>query len=225
MKNFGSILLSLLIVYIVIFGLMFLAVLPVMSSLSGLAYPSGQMLLLSLALLLIMLFVGIALNGGLVRFYADCLKRRGYISSIFNTARQKFWSLAGVNLLVLIVLGAVLFLFTALGGAAIQSNPAASTLDAVPYLVAGFVVALLIMPLFIYVNQAVVLSNLPAMKALSKSISFGRKHYKDTVILVFIWVIIGGALSMVPIAGFLINLFVVSPLSLTRFVALYGVRK
>ena len=61
-----------------------------------------------------------------------------------------------------------------------------------------------------------------AVDAVKRSYNFGKKRYLETLGLLIIYIIIGVVFSIIPVVGFLLNLFIMAPLSTTSYIILYG---
>ena len=136
-RNFKSIITSLFVVYVIIFASIFLSLIPMFGAsssalaITGLTYnvPVGvtnTALLISLVFLAVSLVLSVALTGGLVRFYSDCLRRKGRLSTIFSVAKEKFLSLIAANAIVVAIIFVIFLVATS---AVFIASPALSSIS------------------------------------------------------------------------------------------------
>jgi len=131
-RNFTTIIGALLIVYAIVFGLIMVGLIPLVSNapelflqgslqtenteqldlLIGDTASIGSSIALFVLLMAIAIILGMILQAGLIRTYADCLKGKGKILTMFKIAKQKFLTILGANLILLLIMGGIILLFT-----------------------------------------------------------------------------------------------------------------
>ncbi len=151
----------------------------------------------------------ILVSAGIVRVYADALRGHAKLTTMLSVARKRFWTIIAVNLSVLLIVGGLLlliFVSAALFGF---------------YLLLLFVPSILFMLLFSFVNQAVVIHDYGVFESIKKSVSIVKTNYLEflclCVVVLAIWIVI----SLVPIFGWILNLFVTGPVIGMAFTDFY----
>lgn len=82
--------------------------------------------------------------------------------------------------------------------------------------------ALLIMGvLFSVVDQSVVLEKVRPFTALTRSYSFARKNFLDLLIFTLFFLVVSNILTMIPVVGFLVSFFVLTPISIATYTYFY----
>lgn len=254
-KNFWELIAATLIVTLIVGGIIVLSMIPFLGSVflaaaasagaesARLAFASNLMETFSIFIigLIVAAIAGIALGAGLVRVYADALKGKAQIGSLFSTAREKFWSILGANVLrglILLPLFAVLLLplllmlfatsFSSSAYTSMMGSPsvnfyqqALGNIGIMLWLLLGFIAFFLIALLFTLADWAVVLGNLGAAESVKKSYAVVKENYLELLALAAILAVISFAVSFVPVLGGLINFFVVTPLMGLAYTAFY----
>ncbi len=254
-RNFWEIIAATLIVLLIVGGIMVLAAIPLFGTifLAAASAASSESADFNLAAniipsfsiffigMIIAAIAGTALGAGLVRVYADALKGKAQIGALFSTAREKFWSILGANILkglILLPLAAVLVLlplfmfFAASFSSTVSSSmmgspydnvfqPFAAGIGIMLWLLLGFIAFFLIALLFTLVDWAVVLGGLGAAESVKKSYAVVKENYLELLALSAILAVISFVVSFVPVVGGLINFFVVSPITLLAYTAFY----
>jgi len=85
----------------------------------------------------------------------------------------------------------------------------------------GIIATLLIAPLFLFINQAIVINNSKAINSIKKSIKIGKKNYFQVLALMIIFALLGVASGLIPYIGTILNLFLIAPLGILSYTALY----
>jgi len=243
-KNFWTILAAKILEFVIVgvVGLIFLAV-AILMFVPGLmsALSSGTIttqVLVSLLLgsipsiiiavvgIIVVVILFIEFEAGLVGMYAESLKGRTEIGTMFSTMRKKFWSILGVNILVLLIalllvavliLPAVLFL-------------ALSPILGILVLMIAIIIVVLIMLFFNLVNQSVVVGNKSAGQALEQSFSVVKANYLSILALVIIFIVISMVVMLIGMVPFLyipmllVNLLAIAPLQMLSFTAFYNAK-
>ncbi len=244
-RNFWEIIAATLIVLLIVGGIVVLSIIPLIGSIllaaagsesARLALANNIMSSFSIFFIgmIIAVIAGIALGAGLVRVYADALKGKAQIGALFSTAREKFWSILGANVLkglILLPLFAVLLLppllisFSSMIPMAVSSPFGTSFsnmgMGIMLWLLLGFIAFFLIALLFTFADWAVVLGNLGAVESVKKSYAVVKENYLELLALAAILAVISFVVSFVPVVGGLINFFVVSPITLLAYTAFY----
>jgi|GEM_PF-3268849 len=244
-KNFWQIIGGLLIITLVMFGIIIISVLPMIAKLIGYLSASSNMqsalfqflmdggVQFSAALLvtgvIIALIISTALEAGLVKMFADALKGKTEIRTMLSTAREKFWTILGANVLA----GAIrLALFLALVFPPLMaiwyetvfnvSNPFyVPAIGTMLLFYGGLIIYMLLALPFTLVNQAVVVGNYRAVESVKKSFSIVKKNYLQFLGLTVLVSIIVLLVSLVPVLGSLANFFVVTPVAGLAYTAFY----
>jgi len=161
--------------------------------------------------ILLAVIVSISLTAGLTRVYAEALRGKTSYKSMIDTAKEKWLTIIGANIIIAVVISLVV-VATALLSVSLGMLGTA--------LLFG-VIALLVV-FFSYVNQAIVLNNLGAVQSVKFSYAFAKQNFKDTVLILIIFFaanfILEYALSW---AGTVLNVFVLGPLTVIALTALY----
>ncbi len=174
----------------------------------------------------IALILFVEFEAGLVKIYADSLKGKAKLDDLFYALKNKFWSVLGANLMVLLI---------ALVLVAVLIFPAVilmvvSPLAGIPLLLIGIIIIFLVMLLFFVVNQAIVLGNKGAAESIDVSIRTIKANYFSALALALIFFAINLILQLMGISPFLIipmliSLLVVAPLQMISFTAFYNENK
>lgn len=218
-NNIAAVVGATIITVLVAMGIVLLAALPMLETV--LPYAANPLALLgklqalgtSGAILIIGIVVavlaGAALNAGIVRIYADALSGKAQLETLFSTARQKFLAAAGATLLI-----GVTVLFAA---ALMAFSQILLAVLIIPFM--------LLMLLFAFVLQAIVIDNLGAVDAIAKSIAVAKCNFIAVLLLGVIMGIASWVVGWIPVAGQLINGLVISPVFGIALTALYVEKK
>lgn len=242
-KNFWQIVGGLILIMLITLGIIITSGIPLLVSFiqyySGISSPtavtfasfvleSGVQIAIFVIGVIAASLIAAALNAGYVRMLADSLKGKAEISAIFATAKKKFWTLIGANVLVSLIRLALLLVLLAPPVLVIISaseapvvSAALAIIGALIWLLAGFIIFVLAVLPFTLVGQAVVLGNYNAVDSIRKSFSVVKQNYLQFLALVVVLAVISVVVSFVPILGDLINIFVVSPLALLSYTVFY----
>ncbi|MBI5061840.1 MAG: hypothetical protein HZB67_06040 [Candidatus Aenigmarchaeota archaeon] len=188
-----------------------------------LLFSSIPALIMAIIGVVITVILFIEFEAGMVGIYADSLKGKARLETLFSVMKEKFWSVLGANLLVMLIslLLACIFIFPALLLLAV------SLMIGIPVLVIGIIVVLLVVVLFSVVNQAIVIDGNSAAAALEKSVKVIKANYLSAIALILIFFVINMVLQIIGMAPMLmipmliIVLLVVAPLQMISFTALY----
>jgi hypothetical protein len=183
----------------------------------------------------VMFIVGVLLSavlgGGFTRMAYDSLRGRTSYETMLKTAREKFWTILGADLIVLLTLSvivAALFVpIIALGSLSALSQASFFYVFIIFSIATLGVIILVIVGIFlIFVNQAVVIDNLKALDAIKKSFEIANKNFLSVFFLFLIFFLINSGLeNVLSIAGSLIVFFVTTPIALISYTALYSDRR
>jgi len=182
----------------------------------------------SIVMFIIGLFASIVLNGGFVRMLYEGLRRKTRFEIMLKTAKEKFWTILGANLLVLLIFLIIIAALFAPIGILLGSNlflQEASVFYVFVILstvVLGVIVLVLISILFVFVNQSIVIDNLSAFQAVKKSFKVSEKNFLNILFLFLIFFIFNNGLyNFLFILGTILTWFVMSPLLLLSYTAFY----
>ncbi len=161
--------------------------------------------------------LAIVLGGGLIAVYADALRGRAELQTMFSVARKKFFRILGANVLAgLIIIGIYIMVFAL--------SAAFSLISSVLFLaffILSFIAAALISILFSFVNQAVIIDNRKAVDSVKTSVKVVKLNYLQFLALTIVLAVMSVVVSFIPYLGFIINPFVVSPVSGIAYTAFY----
>ncbi|MFQ6020550.1 MAG: hypothetical protein ACE5J4_00825 [Candidatus Aenigmatarchaeota archaeon] len=225
-KNFWTIIGALVILLVASVLLILIGIVPLYMgvSVSAMLAQNPALLFASFVIIAIGIILGMLLGAGLIGIYADALKRKAKINTMFRIVKQKFWTILGANILVgvisMIILGLALtplFALTASGGTLTLTTGVTS----VALTMTGIIIAVLILLLFALTNQAIVIDNLKAVPSIKKSVNVVKTNYLQFLLLVIIIGIFSIIVNFIPIIGFFLNLFLVSPIGGIAFTAFY----
>lgn len=244
-RNFWQIIGGLLIITLVMFGIIIVSALPLIAKLIGYLSASSsvqsalfQFLMdggvqFSAALLvtgvIIALIISTVLEAGLIKMFADALKGKAEIRTIFSTAREKFWTIIGANVLAALIriVFFMVLLLPPLVMIMVSSFRAVSNPLYVPgigtmlWFYGGLIAYMLVVLPFTLVNQAVVVGNHRAVESVKKSFSVVKENYLQFLGLVVFVFLIAVLVSLVPVLGSLANFFVVTPIAGLAYTAFY----
>jgi hypothetical protein len=159
--------------------------------------------------IVIAVLAGAVLNAGIVRIYADALSGKARLETLFSTARQKFSAAIGATLLI-----GVILLFAA---ALMASSQIFLAVLILPFL--------LLMLLFAFMFQAIVIDDLGAVDAIAKSVAVAKCNFIAVLLLGVIMGVASWLLGQIPVAGQLVNGLVISPVFGIALTALYVEKK
>jgi MFS family permease len=183
----------------------------------------------------VMFIVGILLSsvlgGGFTRMAYESLRGRTSYETMFKTAREKFWTILGADLIVLltllVIVTTLLVPIIALGSLYALSQTSFFYVFIIFSIVAlGVIILVSVGIFFIFVNQAVVIDNFKALDAIKKSFKIADKNFLSIFFLFLIFFLINSGLeNVLSIAGSLIVFFVIAPIALISYTALYSDRR
>lgn len=165
------------------------------------------------------LIASIVLNAGFVRICADALKGRAKIGTMFSIARKKFWTILGANILAGII--KLIFLLVFLVPPLLELFYKAFGVATLIWFFAGLMAFILLAIFFSLVDQAVVIGNFRAIDSVKKSFLVVKENYLQFLVLVALLSIITFLISSIPIAGLILTLFFVTPITLLSYTAFY----
>jgi hypothetical protein len=166
--------------------------------LAGLGFGMAMGILL---LLVIAGLIGIVLEAGIIKMTAEALVGKTSWRTMFITARKR-----ALPAIVAAVLVSIILLLIGL----------------IP--IAGVIIIFLLLPLFVFAMQAVVIDNLGGVDAVRRSIVVGKANYLTVLALVLLSALLG-LITLIPIIGFVIYLFVLMPIIWATFTAFYQAKK
>ncbi|MFZ3077414.1 MAG: hypothetical protein WA139_03105 [Candidatus Aenigmatarchaeota archaeon] len=243
-RNFWQIIGGLLLVMLITFGIIIIGALPLLASFiqyyGGVSSPttaafanfisdSAAQIAIFIAGILAAFMAAVALNAGYVKMLADSLKGKAEISTIFETAKEKFWTILGANILTLLIVSALALVllvppFLIMASSSIETSDVSgifAVLGALLWFFAGLIIFILAVLPFTLVEQAVVIGNHGVVDSVKKSFSVVKGNYLQFLALVVILGVVSGVVSLVPLMGDLINLFVVTPIMLLSYTIFY----
>lgn len=204
-----------------------------------LSYGSGTTYLLStglpllifaLIMTVIAILVSAALGAGIIKMAAEALKGRTRINTMFVTARKKFWTIIGANIIVFIIVGLLFLIFLSPGLfflGTLLTEEATSSVAVLRVLTGIFLLFILMIPavlislFFQFVNQSIVIDNKSALESIGHSFAVVKRCYLQLLALVIIFGIVTGIISSIPILSIIIDMFLIAPLSIIAYTALY----
>lgn len=166
--------------------------------LAGLGFGMAMGILL---LLVIAGLIGIVLEAGIIKMTAEALVGKTSWRTMFITARKR-----ALPAIVAAVLVSIILLLIGL----------------IP--IAGVIIIFLLLPLFVFAMQAVVIDNLGGVDAVKRSIAVGKANYLTVLALVLLSALLG-LITLIPIIGFVIYIFVLMPIIWATFTAFYQAKK
>ncbi len=235
-KNFWQVIGGLLLISLIMFGVIVASALPLVASFIG--YSSiysniqtaffqfvmdrGTLLsaILFVAGIIVALLISTVLEAGLVRMFADALKGKAEIRTMFSVARKKFWTILGANVLAGIIKLALLLVLVVPSVIA-YSLEGISAVAYVAWLYGGLIVYMLAVLPFSLVNQFVAVGDSKAVESVKKSFHLVKGNYLQFLGLVVVLILISVAVSIVPFLGSMINFFMVVPLTGMAYTAFY----
>lgn len=236
-KNFWHILCAVLLFFIITTGLVLIGLLPLLISFIGtlpltvlqntnaallqnLALVSLSNLIFALIFFILSMLVGMLISAGLVKMYAEALKGKTSLSTLFKTIKKKFWTILGANILVGLIMLCIFGLaFAPL--VTLSSMSATNVFFVLPLFVVGVVIALLISLLFKFTNQAIVIDDCLAVAAIKKSISVAKANYIQLLALIVIFVAISILVGFIPYINFILNWLLIVPIAEISYTSLY----
>lgn len=184
----------------------------------------------SIVMFLVGLLTSVVLNGGFVKMLQEALRGKTKFETMLVTAKEKFWTILGANLIVLfIILFLVAILLIPIAVLTGFSFVQLSSISSLPYLVVIFSVIVLdiiflvlFSIFFLFVNQAVVIDNLNAFQSVKKSFEFSKKNYATILALFLIFFFLNmGLTNVLSLLGSILIWFLTSPLLLLSYTAIY----
>jgi hypothetical protein len=232
-RSFWTIIGAVLLVLIIPIVIILLALLPFRSAIAeAVAANSADPVLQVLGVgnvmfagifLLFGMIVSVVLHAGLVKLYAESLRRRASLKTVFSTAKEKFWTILGANALGMLI--SLIIFAAALGPGFLLLIATEYGFLSASLIAIGVVAAILVTLLFLFINQAVVIDNHPAVAAVKKSIRVVRANYLPVLILIIIFTAISILVSFVPYVSAPIDILLISPLYIISYTSLYLARR
>jgi len=185
----------------------------------------------SVVMFLVGISVSTVLGGGFTRMAYESLRGKTSYETMFKTAKEKFWTILGVNSIVLltisIIVAVMLVPIMALGNLSTLFQASFLYIFVIFSIVTlGTMILAIVGILFMFVNQAIVIDNLKALEAIKKSFETAEKNFLSVFFLFLIFFLINSGLeNVLSIAGSLIVFFVTAPLALISYTALYLERR
>jgi len=232
-KNFWHILCAVLLFFVITTGLALIGLFPLLISFIGtfsltalqsiisntalLSSLSFSNLIFALTFFILALIIGMLISASLVKMYAEALKGKTSLSTLFKTIKKKFRTILGANILV----GLIMLCIFGLAFVPLPSMSATNAFFILPLFIIGTVIAVLISLLFKFTNQAIVIDNCLAIPAIKKSISVAKANYIQLLALIVIFVAISILVGFIPYINFILNWLLISPIAEISFTALY----
>lgn len=227
-KNFLAIISANIILLAVVLAIFFAGLMPLISS-GMAAYAEGKIVPTQLFALTgsVLFFLGaivvasvaaLVLRTGIIGIYADALKgRKAEMETMFSLAKEKFWTAIGSSAIVctiVIAIGLALIVPTAI---ILAGNIAAATLALLVEVIALVLFALL----FSLRSPAIVVGNLNAVDSVKSSYAIVKANYLEFLSLTLILVVISIIVSVLPVLGVILSIFLVQPLMDASYTAFY----
>lgn len=174
-------------------------------------------------MLLLAVVSSIVLKAGIIKMYAEMLKGKSRINVLFETAKEKFWTILCANVFVLVLSFLIMgLLFVPLSFA---PEYIGSYLNPI-----GGVLIMLVQIFFIFVNQSIVIRNKRALESVKESFGFSKANFLRVLVIfgLFMAASLGLSLADQYATGFIGSLataLVVSPvflIALTHFYIMKG---
>ena len=236
-KNFWSIIIALIIQILIssvpiIIGLLpWIFILPFSKGalITSLILSNLGVLSFSIIMFIIGILVSVVLNGGFVRMLYEALRRKTRFEIMLKTAKERFWTILGANLIVLLiflviitVLFAPIAILFGFSNLSFQSSSFLYLVAVFSVLILGIIVLVFVSIFFVFVNQAIVIDNLRAVQAVKKSFEVSKKNFLSIFFLFLIFFIFNSGLyNVFSIFGSIIAWFVTTPLLLLCYTAFY----
>ena len=176
--------------------------------------------------------ISIALTAGFVRMLYEALRGKTKFETMLKTARKKFWTIIGANLIFLLVILCLIIviffpLLSLIGSPSLLGGYSFSSLIIIfSIAILGLILIGLISIFFVFIDQAIVIDDLKAIPSISKSFEVAKKSYLTILGLMFIFILINSALdSLFSIIGVIIESFVTTPLLLLSYISVYLEKK
>lgn len=183
----------------------------------------------------VMFIIGILLStvlgGGFTRMAYESLRGRTDYDTMFETAKKKFWTIIGADsifiLILLIIVSSIFVPIIKLGNLSFLSQASFFYIFIIFSITAlGVLFTVIVSIFFVFVNQAIVIDNLKALEAIKKSFDTAEKNFKSIFFLFIIFFLVNAGLeSILSVIGSVVVLFVISPLALISYTALYVDRR
>jgi len=185
----------------------------------------------SIVMFIIGILLSAVLGGGFTRMAYDSLRGRTSYETMLKTAKEKFWTIIGADLVflltVLIIISVIFVPIMTLGNLSALSQVSffyAFIIFSIAAL--GVIVLVIVSIFFVFINQAIVVDNLKALEAIKKSFETAEKNFLSIFFLFLIFLLINSGLeNILSIAGSLIVFFVTTPIVLISYTALYVDRR
>jgi len=240
-KNFGPVVIALILQILLISIPFIIGVLPwiviflslgaTLTKIDITSFISSNLGVLSFSFIMFIIgfLISVVLNGGFVRMLYEGLRRKTKFEVMLKTAKEKFWTILGANLIVLLiflliitVLLAPLTLLVSISNLSFQGYSFLFLVAVFSTIILGIIVLVFVSIFFVFVNQAIVIDNLKAFQAVKKSFEVSKKNFLSVLFLFLIFFIFNNGLyNVFSIVGSIITFFVTSPLLLLCYTAFY----
>jgi hypothetical protein len=238
-KNFWQIIIAIILQFLItavpiIIGLLpWIFILPFskITDLKTLILSNLGILSFSIVMFIAGCLVSVLLNGGFIRMLYEALRGKTKFETMLVTAKERFWTILGANLIVLLVLLSIIFAFLLVPIAVLTGFSVTSLSQSIllPYLIVifsiivlGVIVSVLFSIFFVFVNQAVVINNLNAVQSVKKSFDVSKKNYISILALFLIFFFFNAGLTnILSLLGSVLIWFLTAPLLLLSYTAFY----
>lgn len=237
--NFWTIIGSLFIFFVIVFGVILLAASPFIFSVlffGNIPTSSPQTIMSKFVtsdlsfFTSILVFVGIMIGGfiavilstGLVGIYYEALKEDAKVKTMFKVVKSKFWTILGAKVLYgLIVIGIFLgLIFPGMFLLFLQAK-----ILGIISLIIGLIAGIFIIILFMLIDQAIVIDDKKAIESIKKSYRVVKSNYLSFLAIWGIFIGLSLISGFVPFIGGLIQTFLIGPLMGLTFTSFYMDKK
>jgi hypothetical protein len=218
----GSLILIALLMAFIILGLAAIMV-PTIAYSEGGAMSAESMIglfILGFVVIAVGMFLYSILHGGYIQMCSNSLKGTTKIKDMFDTAKSRWKSIIGVNILMFLIVLLVLSPSIVMMVYAIIANDTA-------YLLLSFVVMMfsfLVILLFNFSIISVIVDKARAIQGVKNSFNFMKSNYLSTLYLMFVLMLVMLPISMifafVPLGSFIIDLVLV-PFAMMVYISYY----
>lgn len=167
----------------------------------------------SLVIAMVGILIALALQVGFVRMVVESLKGRTKVRTMFEGAKKDWLKAIIAYVLAYLLMIATILVFVLLA--------AVAGLVGWVLLAIGILAVLVMAMSFVFINQAIVVNNASPTGALKKSYGFFKKNFLQVILLYLVYIVAAIVVSLVPVIGSIIMLFLVAPVFLLAMTALY----
>ncbi len=166
---------------------------------------------LALIFFIISGLVWLYLKTGLYGMAAQSLRGRTKVDTMFKVSKKL--GLTGIFTSIIVGIIAILLLVVLVGGISLTFPGTGAII--------GMILFLLIMVFFSLTFPGIVVDRLGVVKTIDRSFNIVKKHYFKIFGLLLFYGVISIVIALIPIIGYLITVFVVSPMMWISLVAFY----